>query len=217
MNTTDIILICTNAPILLVALYAGYYFSTFGKELRVFSGFLFLSVLIQFPSSILSFFYTNNMPLLHLYTLLGGLILILFYRTLLQNYLPDKTLKYGAGLYVLFILIDSLFIENVFTFNTIGLTVEAVIIVILALSSFLILMNEHTAFNNKKLLKGITWINSGLFIYFTSNLLLYYFGDYLVHQSVSISSFKIIWMLHSLFLITMYLFFFVGLWKASKN
>lgn len=217
MDLLNILLLLPNIPILLVAIYAGYHFSGFNKELRVFSGFLFLSVLIQIPSVILYLYEMNNMPLLHIYTLLGGYILIRFYRVLLKKYLATRVLSIVSGLFVLFAVIDSLFIEGIFTFNTIGLTVEAVIIVILALSTFNLLMQEKSKFQNKQLLKSISWINSGFFIYFSSNLLLYYFGDYLVSSTISISSFRIIWMLHSLFSITMYIFFFIALWKTPKK
>ncbi|MCJ8291675.1 MAG: hypothetical protein HRT58_04880 [Crocinitomicaceae bacterium] len=217
MDMSNILLLLPNIPILLVAIYAGYYFSQFNKELRVFSGFLFLSILIQIPSVILYLLEMNNMPLLHIYTLLGGYILIRFYRVLLKNYLAIKVLSIVSGLFVLFAIIDSLFIEGIFTFNTIGLTVEAVIVVILALSTFNLLMQEKSQFQDKQMLKSISWINSGFFIYFSSNLLLYYFGDYLVRSTISISSFRIVWTLHSLFSITMYIFFFIALWKTPKK
>jgi hypothetical protein len=217
MNTTNIILILTNIPILLVALYAGRYFYQLGKELRIFSGFLFLSVFIQIPSLILYLLKINNMPLLHIYTMAGGYLIIHFYQELLKEYLTVTILKWVARLFVLFILFDSLFLENIFTFNPIGLSVEAVIIVILALSTFNLLLREKTEFQNKELRRSFNWINSGFFIYFCSNLLLHYFGDYLMHSPVSNTIFRNVWMLHSLFSITMYICFFTALWKSPKH
>lgn len=217
MTITKVILLSTNIPILLVAMYAYYFYAQLDKELRVFSKFLFLSIFIQLISVALYLLGVNNMPLLHVYTMTGGFLIIQFYSTVLQQYISSKGLKIIAGLFVLFTLIDSLFIEDVFTFNTIGLTVEAVIVVILALSTFNILLDENAEFESAQLVRGIHWINSGFFIYFSSNLLLYYFGDALVQPSVSTIFFRDVWMLHSLFSVTMYIFFFIGLWKSLKN
>ena len=217
MNMTNLILIATNLPILIVAIYAGYHFTHFKKELRIFSGFLFLSAFVQLTSLSLYLFEANNMPLLHAYTMIGGFILILFYREVFRNYLSGKVLLIIAFTFLIFSLLNSIFIEEVFAFNTIGLTVQATIIVVLSLSTFNLLMQEKVAFQNEQLHKGINWINSGLFIYFCSNLLLYYFGDYLSKSSVPAQAFRYIWMLHSLFTITMYTFFFIGLWKTSKD
>ena len=217
MNTTNIILIATNIPIVLVALYSALIYKKLEKELRLFSWFLFLSFFIQIPSMILYIFGINNMPLLHIYTLVGGVLIILFYKEVLQSYLSGKILLWAAGVYALFILINSLFLEAILTFNTNGLIVEAAVVVILALSTFNLLLQQKELFKNKAMYKSINWINSGFFIYFCSNLLLYYFGDYLVRSSISILDFRHIWLLHSLFTITLYICFFFGLWKSPKH
>lgn len=217
MSITNAILLLTNVPIVLVAIYAARYFFQFGKALRIFSVFIFLSVLIQLPSVVLYLYSMNNMPLLHAYTAFGGVILILFYKQVLGAFLSGKILNWAAIFFFIFALLDTLFFESVFTFNTNGLIVEAVIVIILALSTFSLFLQEKSHFGNEAAGKSINWINSGFFIYFCSNLLLYYFDGYLERISIDFVVFRNVWLLHSLFSITMYICFFIGLWKSPKH
>lgn len=217
MSIANIILLSANIPIFVVAIYAAYHYKKLNRKLRIFSSFLFLSALIQLPSVCMYYFSVNNMPLLHIYTGLGGFILIHFYRAILSKYLSEQILKYLAIAFLVFSVVNVLFFQDINTFNTNVLTVQAVIIVTLSLSSFNLLLQESSLSENKSSLSTLMWINSGFFIYFSSSLLLYYFGDHLMKEYITFSSFRNVWTLHSLFSNVMYSFFFIGLWKQVKQ
>jgi hypothetical protein len=64
--------------------------------------------------------------------------------------------------------------------------------------------------------KTLNWINSGIFIYYSSSLLIFYFSDAMA-RVLPIYLNQNIWILHSLFSMIMYSCFIVALWKRPKN
>lgn len=218
MSKTEVIIWITNLPIVIITGCAIKYYKHLKRELRLFSKFLFLSFIIQISSAFFAHKSINNMPFLHAYTAMGGFILIYFYREILSLYLDKKILQWTAWIYFLVIAFDSLFFESIFTFNRIALIIEAITIIILSTSTFALFLQERSAFLNEQKVKTIGWINSGLFVYFSTNLLLYYFGEYLMQDpSIDYSIFREVWMLHSLATIATYACFIIGLWKSQAK
>ena len=215
MNFSKLVIICTHIPLVGVCLYAFWYYTSFTKDLRVFSYFIFLSALVQVISLILWFKGMNNMILLHLYVPLGFIGLMWFYNTVLKGYLNPVILKWVTGLFLIFTLANSAFFQDVTTFNSYALTAESVVIVMLSLSTFSLFMNKPVKMHKRTILVSLNWINSGLFIYHASNLLLFYFGKSIMHFSVEMSRYS--WLLHSFFFCVMSICFFVGLWKRPEN
>jgi hypothetical protein len=66
-------------------------------------------------------------------------------------------------------------------------------------------------------IRSLGWINTGFFIYFSSNLLLYYFGDQLMNALFPKELGRWIWILHVFFMTLMHICFFIGLWKSPKR
>lgn len=217
MNLSRLIIIASHIPILLTVALAMLRFKRSDKTLQVFCYYIFLSGIIQFASLGLWFFSKNNMPLLHIYVCLEFLALAWFYTMLLHKFINVKIIWSTAVLFSLFSIANSLFLQPVFTFNSHALTVESVLIIILALFTFIVLLN-----NTSRQTGGIpnsigfSWINSGLFIYHSCTLLLFFFGDWIT--TVLSTSFNLYtWILHSFISMVMYTCFFIGIWKQSKN
>lgn len=218
MDKALVILVISNLPILFAAVYALLKFSKINLELRYFSGFLFLSATIQLISGSMFFLKWNNMLLLHIYSALGGFVLIQFYRLLFAEYITKAIFGWISILYLFFSIINSFFFESIYTFNSNALTIQSVILITLSLSWYKISYNYNfiNTESQHHEIKSIQWVNSGILIYFASNLLLYYFGDYLMHSVFEGSLFNEIWMLHSLSTITAFTCFIIGLWKSQK-
>jgi hypothetical protein len=217
MSFSNVILLLSNVPILLVAIYAAIIYARIPKEMKIFSWYTFVAILIQIPAVILYLDSNNNQPLLHIYTLLGGVILILFYREVLRNYLNPNILNVVALVYGVFCVINSLFFESIYIYNTNALLVETLILIILSISIFSLHLQEKAAEMQRPLRKSINWINSGIFIYFSSSLLLNYSSAYLEEISIDYVLFRNVWILHALFIVTQFIFFFIGLWKIPKQ
>jgi hypothetical protein len=216
MNFSETVIIASHVPILLTVVYAAIHYKKMRRELQVFSWFVFLSGITQFVSLAFWFARQNNMPILHFYVATGFICIAWFYNTVLRGFINAKIIWSVAILFLLFTVINSIFIQSVFTFNSYALTLESILIVILALFTFMFFLNDIVKETTGHDLKGLNWINSGLFVYHASNLLIFYFGA-VITQTFSKNLNLYTWILHSFFSIVMYACFFIGLWKRSRT
>lgn len=215
MNFSETIILLSHVPVLLTVVYAAVHYSKLPRELKVFSWFIFLSGVIQFTYLAFWFVSKNNMPLLHIYVAAGFLCLAWFYNTLLNGFIDARIIWSIAILFLLFTTINSLFIQPVHTFNSIALTVEAILIVILALFTYRFFLSDIVKETSGRNISSLNWINSGLFIYYSSSILIFYFGAVITAFSRNLNLYT--WIFHSFFSIVMYTCFFIGLWKRSKT
>jgi hypothetical protein len=210
------IIIISHVPILITC---GYALITFGKQqtiLKVFSCFLFLSYLIQFASLLFWFNRMNNMPLLHAYVGIGFLLLALFYKKVLEGFISAVLIYSVAAVFLILTFLNSLFLQSVHTFNSYALTLESVLLIIFSLTTYILLLDETVKEKRRSMVSSINWINSGIFIYYVSNLLIFYFSGY-ISRYFSREFNRYTWVLHSFFSVVMYTFFFIGLWKRPKD
>lgn len=203
-------------PTVVVATYAAFVYKKLPPQLKIFTWFILLSGIIEATSRILWFNGKNNMPLLHIYVAAGFLCLSYFYRYLLKDFVNPKIIWMMQIVFTVFTIINSVFIQNVFTFNSYALTVESVILVIFSLTTYLLMMNDVVKKNHAKIRKSVDWLNSGVFIYYASSLLIFHFGNLITVLSPS-ALVDYTWVLHAIFSIVMYCCFFVGLWNRAKN
>ncbi len=187
-----------------------------GSSLRAFSWFLFLSGAVQFISLGLCYARHNNMPLLHFYVAAGGLLLIRFYKTLLRGFISPR-IMWGIGtVFLLLTAANSAFLQPIFRFNSNALALESIIVIILALFTYIFFLNDTMKQTGVPDRRSLTWINSGLFIYYLSCLLLFYFGDTILFR-LSRDLSRLTWIFHAFFSTVMYTCFIIGLWMRSST
>ncbi|MCC6372429.1 MAG: hypothetical protein IT236_15600 [Bacteroidia bacterium] len=216
MRISLLISLLSHIPIFITTGYALWLYKKLENELRVFSWFLFITGVIQFVALLLALKGINNMPLLHIYVLLSFIFLALFYKSVLQEFIDGRIILFLALLFGLYTCFNSVFIQSVFTFNSKALTIESILVIILSISTYVFFLNSVMKESKRDLTTSLNWINSGLFIYYTSNLLIYYFGNVITGQ-LSKTMNLYAWVLHSFFSVIMYTCFFIGLWKRPKT
>lgn len=209
------ILIGSHLPILVVCAYTVFIFRSLPRLFKVFSIFIFFSGLIQFPGLILALLKQNNHPLLHIYVPLGCVLLIWFYKHILEGFANKNVFIFSGILFLVYSLINTLCFQKITSYNSNALTVESVIIIILSISTYGFLLNTIVR-KDQSLISSLNWINSGIFIYYTSSLLLFYFGSKILSISFPREYSLYIWVLHAFFSVIMYVCFFIGLWKRPK-
>lgn len=205
-------------PVFIAAALAAVYYKRLPREVKVFCHFLFLSALIQAASSALWYQKKNNLVLLHLYVAAGFWLLCRFYQSILDGFIHRNIIRTAAVTFLVFTVVNSLFIQPVTTFNSYALTVESIMADILALTTFTVMMEDTVKQKRQQIAASITWINSGLFIYFTSSLAIFQLQPYFDHDR----SFQLFsrefnmqaWMLHAFFTLIMYACASIGLLKA---
>lgn len=209
-------LVISCIPVFVAAVYAAMLYNRLGSVLKRFSFFLFLSAAIQLASGIAWWCGMNNMPLLHLYVTGGFVCIALFYREVFKSVLHPHIMLFIAAGFLLFALFNAFPVEMLFRFNSKALTVESVLIIIFALSTFMLLLNEQSEDILIPERKILNWINSGFFIYYSSSLLIFYFSDAMARM-LPVYLNQNTWILHSFFSIIMYSCFIVALWKRPKS
>jgi hypothetical protein len=212
MSVTKIIIILSHAPVFAVALYALFIYKSLKPELKWFAGFLFSSGVLQLVSFILWFLRINNLFVLHLLVPIGFFFLACYYRGILRDFLDRSILLITAGCFVLFSLLNTLFYQSFRVFNSNALTVECVLILIISLSTYILFLNKELGKKNQESTLSLNWINSGLFIYHASTLLIFYFGEYIT-SNIGLELSRYTWVVHSFFSVIMYFCFWRGLWN----
>ena len=212
----NLILEFASFPVIGCAIYTAIIYRKLAKELRLIALFIFLSGAVELISTTLWYLRINNFPLLHLYVLAGFLILLFFYASIMKGFISRKVFLIIGIPFIIYSVINSLVIQSIFAFNSNALVVQAVLVIILSISSYIFLLNSIVREQRLEMIESLNWINSGLFIYYTSSLLIFYFGDFLTKNfSPTINQYT--WTLHTLFSTTMYVCFFIGLWKRPRK
>lgn len=203
-------------PVLAAAGFALAVHTRLSRELKLFSRFLYVSAVIQVVSAPLWLLSINNMPVQHVYIPLGFTCLALFYRSLLREFVPGSVFYVTIALFTAFSLCNSFFIQSIFQFDSNASTVESILIIILAISSFILSQHEIVREGYISSIQGLNWISSGLLLYYASRSLLYYYGDFIT-RSLPYSLGRYVWALHAVFSMVMYSFFIVGIWKSLRK
>lgn len=214
MSVTKFILVFSHFPILFVTIYSMVIYTRLRKEIKPLAWYLMATGILYALSLLLWFLRTNNLPLLHVLVPLRFVLLLVVYKEILRGYIPSWILYVLAGGFCLYSFINTLFIERWYTFNAKAMTVESVLLIILSMSTYIFLMDKRMTKHLNGYIKSVEWINSGVFLYFTSSLTLMYFGDYMI-QLISSELSRYTWVVHSFLMVIMYYCFWRALWKQD--
>jgi len=210
------ILQISSLPVWITCIYSLIIYKSLFKELKIVGAFLVFSGVIQLISTYSWYNSINNMPLLHLYVAGGFLFICLFYQQLLDGFISKKIIWGVLAGFTSFTVINTLFIQPVNTYNSYAVVVESILIIILSLSTFMFLLDDIVKETKGKLAVTLNWINSGLFIYYSSSLLIFYFGN-VITGSFSVEISQYLWVIPSVASMAMHICFFIGLWKRPQK
>lgn len=148
----------------------------------------------------------SNLPLYHLYIFLEGLGLIAFYKYRFKHLAIDKYLKGGAVFLGVAIVINALFFQGIWMLPSFTRSLEAIIVLILTLYYFHIVSKEGTV---KRLDQSFWfWTSAGLWLYFSSNLMLFMFTNFFTNRSDQL--FLGVWSIHAVLNIILYIFYSIA-------
>jgi hypothetical protein len=167
---------------------------------------------VERTAHILMNLFVNNMPLLHFYTVTEFLFISTFLKLQLHSKSVRKTITVIQTLFVIFSIFNSIFIQQIREFNSYSRSLEAMILIVLILYLFASEIRNPTPKNSVN--TGFNWINSGLIIYFTSNLFLFALNNY--YDPTNKKIYEIFWTVHAALCISMYSLISIGIWKTVK-
>lgn len=196
--------------------YAIWLYKNLPLAFRVLTGYLCWSALIQGLSEAFAYFHVNNLAFSHLHVMVGMVLLTWFYSILLTPFISKK-LFFGVGFsFVVLAILNALLWQPIFSFNTNTLTAESVLVVIFSLSTFILLLNDALNQHIRHIQTSLNWINSGLFVYYSGSLLLFYNGEIIMHV-ISQKWSEYTWMAHVLMSIILHLTILIGIWKSPRK
>ena len=216
ISVVRLIMDASNIPPFLAGVLALVYFKKFDKRLFSFKLFLLFNSVIQISQLVLSSLKQHNLFLLHIDVPVEFTLLAYFYYSFLKKYVDKKIFFTLISLFLLFSIINSIFIQPVNSFNSHALIAEALILIILSIFAFIVLLDPRSGMNKVQIGKTATLINSGIFVNFSTTLLIYYFSNFLI-KNADKGTVNYIWVYNDLASVVMYAFFIAAVWKHVKQ
>ncbi len=152
----------------------------------------------------------NNMPLFHAYTLFELLLLLWFFHRLPEKATANNYLYLIGAAFLVFALLNTLFVQDLFQFNSYSRSIEALVVLFLCLGylgrQFL---EDKLSYNNAGL-----WFVIGVFVYFSSSFALFVLSN----LSLTLDKYFdwVIWNIHATMVLIMYICFTIGFSKCHK-
>ncbi|WP_109098727.1 hypothetical protein [Aquimarina sp. AU58] len=174
---------------------------------------LLVTLIVEFISNVLWYQKINNLPVYHFFTVIQFLLIVNIYkRALSQTFSKYFFTSLGIG-FMVFAVVNIMFFQDLFTFNSNATTLMGAIVIFLSLSYFYALLKEvkYSALETNPMF----WINSGFLIYFSSNLILFYINNSMFKGSTEAS--YLVWGLHAVINIVLTIFYTVAIWVKPKK
>jgi hypothetical protein len=179
--------------------------------------YLLMDGAVNLLAVVLSDYHINNLPLLHIYTILEFLLLSLFYIKILKGQLARNIIKFLMILFPLLCIINFLFFQSIFRFNTYTRPLEVLLIMAYSLTYFAQAneANEVKEWSSNSLI----WVNIGILLYFSGALFVYSFSNLTTAYTSPKYKFLnlFIWDIHAALLLCMYLLFSWGFYICRKR
>lgn len=181
--TLDAIFIkLSQASVLFPIIMGLIYYKKLTGPFRLLLYFFLSGFLFELQASVLKIFYQNNMPGLHLYTLVEGLV---FSRIYYLHFQKNGVLRLFIGINTIVLigacLADAFIISSIWGWNSFSRSYSSVSIVCYALAYFYFLFrNESTQYRTDQ---PMFWVATGTLFYFSCNTLYFMLNSSLVRNA----------------------------------
>lgn len=173
---------------------------------------LLLILLTEIASNILWYEFITNHPLYHFYSIIEFLLILNLYASILSEWISKKWFFITGSCFVVFAVGNMLFLQNLFEFNSNVTTLSAFFIILLTIFTYFHFL--HRSSDQSLSRTPAFWINTGLLLYFSSNLVLFYVGN---KVDLTLDESYTIWGLHSIFNCVQITLFTLALWIHPKK
>lgn len=184
------------------------------NELKVIPYFLGAMVVAEIYGRVLVIVLKkNNLPGLHVYTVFEFLLIALFYHLFLNGFISKKIIPSLIIFFTVFAIINAVFIQTIYEFNTYPRAIESLVIVCLGILAFykMFQTQEYERIDQTP----VFWIVSGITLFFSGNLFLFVLGNLLLSKDVELS--KLAWGINASLGIFMNIFIAIGLWWSRRE
>lgn len=198
------------ASILLPAVFGAIFYKHLTAPIRPLALFMFCGVFSEAIGYICYTLKVNNMPLFHAHTLLELVFFSFIFFKILQN-TRTKVIPIIVLIgFIIYWLIDLLFITSIFAPNSISKTIESVILI----AYCFIFLSERQRFRGSRSQEKDSFLilNSGLLIFFSGTIVVSYYSDDLMKNELFT-----IWTIRSILNIFLNIVYTVVIWKSVES
>ena len=158
-----------NVSVTGIAFFAGLYsFRNIGRNFKfivIFTGIAFITE--NTLTVLIAWGVKNTMLGLHFYIMVEFLLWTLFYRSMLHPYIRKRLLASVLLLFELYVVINMVFIQDLFTMPNLVRSIEGLILVLFSILLFARIMVETKY--RKLWTEPVIWINIAVLFYFSGN------------------------------------------------
>jgi hypothetical protein len=199
--------------ILLPLFFGIYQYRVLTPAARFILLYLAVSGIINLSATVIAkTYHTNNLPLLHVLTVLELYILVLFYQQLLFSSRIPVMFRMLPLIFLAACVFNAVYVQDIYTYNSYARSLEALIIMLLAINYFAKIAASQQG--SKVYPLPDFWFNTAVFLYFSGAFMLFIFSNFIVR--VSRHNFNIIWNIHASLVLLMYVLFTIGFIKCKK-
>jgi hypothetical protein len=159
------------------------------------------------------YYHMNNMPVTHLFTIIEFVILVAYYRKISEPVRKNSFYYLLICLFVLLCIVNALFFQSIYTYNSYTKSIEAIICILFALNYFAAIAAGSPS--KKPVTQPDFYFNAGFFLYFSGAFMLFVFSNFII-SNLSLHNFLIIWTIHAALVLLMYLFFSTAFLLCKK-
>ncbi len=142
----------------------------------------------------------NNLPLLHIYTIVEAVLILSYLRTLFIEPKIRKVLQFTIILFPILCILNLTFLQSIKTFNTHTRPLEAILI-----TFFCLLYLYKSGFTENWINKPSSWFNMGILIYFPVACIIFILSNYMVFVQKNKVMNHLVWDVHAFLVLIMYL------------
>lgn len=214
MQDTPIIIIISSLSIVVPSILGALLWPKLNKVEQGLARLLFVIGVLQVVVFVLSGIFTiSNLPIYHVYLMLEiNLLFLIYYFGIHQK--KNTYVAWGV-LAVSFVLMlaNGLWGQTFMTFPAYMRSLESLVAILLAISYFRLILRSTVPLTLGR--DPAFWISCGILIYYTTNLLLFMYGNYIQEQAPLV--FDSIWRIHSYLNLVLYFAYTIALLCRKKT
>jgi hypothetical protein len=157
---------------ILPVIAALYNYRYLDKVLKIAAAFFLVSAVFDLVLQlVVRMGINNNHPLIYIFIIVSVLFFAAIYFYAFFNPKLKKAILILSAIALLIILFNVIFIESIWDYPSLSITVLGVLLIFFSLMYFYQLLNRQEFIHIEK--QGLFWINTGVLFYFSINLFLF--------------------------------------------
>jgi hypothetical protein len=186
------------------------YWQRLPRPFQVLVAYLVFNLLIEIGARVGALVFRQNLPLLHLYTLGECWLFSLFYRQILdENSVFKQRFWQIVGSVLALTVLNSIFLQGIFEYNSYGKTLVQVLIILYALDYAFRLSERDDP--DPDLTQMLRLVNSAVLIYYCGSLFVFMSSQFEIEMKDGI---HILWQVNKILNLIFHLMVLIALWKV---